>query len=234
MASSRHHRNLLKEKYFHIFFPSQTMKRKMNDATIIVGKKGSGKTSLALALIKLYHKFKPRDHIYVFTQVPENYDEIRRKVLIIDINKMIEDFDQGESAKFTDLLPEISELQNSLVVLDDVESIPQKTLNSYMTRFINLLFQNGRNYNIQIILILHHLNRGNTSTQMIKEADALVIFPDSFDYNTLNTLVHHYGFSRQKAMELFNAKEKFLLLRNTNPMYLFGGSTLRTYPLDKI
>jgi len=70
-----------------------------------------------------------------------------------------------------------------------------------MTRFINLLFQNGRNYNIQIILILHHLNRGNTSTQMIKEADALVIFPDSFDYNTLNTLVHHYGFSRQKAIK---------------------------------
>lgn len=234
MATYKHHKKLMSRKYFDIFFPSQTMDKKMNDAIIIVGKKGSGKTSLALFLIKLYKKFKPRDHVYIFTQVPENFTEIKKIAKIIDVNQMLEDIDEDKNLKYTELFPETSELSNSLVVLDDVENIPLKSLNSMMNRFINVLFQNGRNYNIQIILVLHHINKGTISTPMIKEADSIVLFPESFDYNMLNTLINHYGFSKKRALDLFNSKEKFILLRNTNPMYLFGGSTYKLYPIIKI
>lgn len=153
---------------------------------------------------------------------------------IIDINKMIEDIDENPSSKYSDLFPELKELSNSLVVLDDIENIPVKLLDSYMNRILNVLIQNGRNYKIQIVLILHHLNKGSVSTPLIKEADGIVIFPDSFDFNMLNTLINHYGFSKKKALALFQLHEKFVFIRNSNPMYLFGGSTLKKYPINKI
>jgi predicted ATP-dependent serine protease len=147
---------------------------------------------------------------------------------------MIEDIDENPSSKYSDLFPELKELSNSLVVLDDIENIPVKLLDSYMNRILNVLIQNGRNYKIQIVLILHHLNKGSVSTPLIKEADGIVIFPDSFDFNMLNTLINHYGFSKKKALALFQLHEKFVFIRNSNPMYLFGGSTLKKYPINKI
>jgi GTPase SAR1 family protein len=78
MASYKHHKKLLTKKCFDVFFPSFESKRVMNDAIVMVGKKRSGKTSLALYFIKLYHKFRPKDNIHVFTQVPDNYDQVKK------------------------------------------------------------------------------------------------------------------------------------------------------------
>jgi ABC-type cobalamin/Fe3+-siderophores transport system ATPase subunit len=136
MTTWKHYKNLISKSAFDTFFPSFHGKTKQNanagridnDTIVIVGRKGSGKTTILLFLIKLFLKFTKRD-ILVFTQVPV------------------------------------------------------KNINQQMTKFINLCFQNGRNYGLTIVLVLHHLNTGRERTLLIKEADSIVMFPGSMDNN---------------------------------------------------
>jgi len=49
----------------------------------------------------------------------------------------------------------------------------------------------------------NHLNPGGQRTLLIKEADSIIMFPGNFDNNLLKTLINHYGFSRDAAIDLF-------------------------------
>jgi predicted AAA+ superfamily ATPase len=233
MASSKYYKDMMNRTAFDVFFPSRRGKQKQNDTIVIVGRKGSGKTSVLLYLIKLYIKFTPDAKVIIFTQVPDNFEKLKEKyedeVGIVNISEMINDEDNGKSYMF----PDISELADSLVVFDDTENIPVKSINQQMTKFINLCFQNGRNYNLTVILVLHHLNTGRERTQLIKEADSIIMFPGNMDNNLLKTLINHYGFSKEAAIDLFRLPEKFIFLRNTEPSYLFGSTSQRIYDVRR-
>jgi len=233
MATWKHYKSLLTKDTFNVFFPSNASKRKDNDTIIIVGRKGSGKTSLLLFLIKLYLRFKPNHHVLIFSQVPENFTQVEgNRVHVFNLNSLVKDADQIGSV--IDVFPELSEIENSLVVFDDTENIPDKRINSQMNKFIHLCFQNGRNYGLTVILVLHQMNPGKERTGILKEADSIIMFPGMMDNNLLKTLINHYGFSKQRAFDLFNLPEKFILLRNAEPSYIFGGSSHRLYPATRI
>jgi len=122
MATWKHYKSLLTKDTFNVFFPSNASKRKDNDTIIIVGRKGSGKTSLLLFLIKLYLRFKPNHHILIFTQVPENFTQVERnRVHVFNLNSLVKDADQIGCVN--DVFPELSEIENSLVVFDDTVSL---------------------------------------------------------------------------------------------------------------
>jgi hypothetical protein len=125
------------------------------------------------------------------------------------------------------IFPDLSEIADSLVVFDDTENIPIKEINQQVIKFINLCFQNGRNYGLTVLLVLHHLNTGKERSLLIKEADSIIMFPGNLDNNLLKTLINHYGFSRDAAIDLFRLPEKFILLRNTEPSYIFGSTSQR-------
>jgi hypothetical protein len=42
------------------------------------------------------------------------------------------------------------------------------------------------------------LNRGLASSIILRELDSLIIFPHSFDNNTYNTLINHFGFDKRE------------------------------------
>jgi Cdc6-like AAA superfamily ATPase len=239
MATSKYYRDMMNRAAFDIFFPSKRGKQKQNDTIVIVGRKGSGKTSVLLYLIKLYLKFthkrdKDEDEdddkklVYIFTQVPENFEKLKSKyedeVDTVDVSKILND-EEFDGKNY--ILPNLSEISDSLVVFDDTENIPVRSINQQMTKFINLCFQNGRNYNLTVILVLHHLNPGRERTQLIKEADSIIMFPGNMDNNLLKTLINHYGFSKDAAIDLFRLPEKFIFLRNTEPSYIFGSTSQR-------
>jgi len=236
MTTWKHYKNLISKSAFDTFFPSFHGKTKQNanagridnDAIVIVGRKGSGKTTILLFLIKLFLKFTKRD-ILVFTQVPENFESVSgNRVTIINVSDIV---NESEDIGKEYIFPELSEIKDAMVVFDDIENIPVKNLNQQMTKFINLCFQNGRNYGLTIVLVLHHLNTGRERTLLIKEADSIVMFPGSMDNNLLKTLVNHYGFTKDRALDLFRMPEKFILLRNTEPSYIYGGSSNLIYPV---
>jgi hypothetical protein len=111
--------------------------------------------------------------------------------------------------------------RNSLVIFDDWENHPEPELQAYLDRLVNVLAQNGRNYKISLVVILHHLNKGFKSMTVLREMDALVIFPEKFDNNVFNTRLNHFRLTRAMANKLFGTKSKFILIRNSNPFFYF-------------
>jgi hypothetical protein len=78
---------------------------------------------------------------------------------------------------------------------------------------MNVLAQNGRNHNVSMIIFLHDLNKGLQSSTILREMDFLAIFLHSYDRNTFNTLLNHFGLDKELVNILYaNKNEKFILI----------------------
>jgi hypothetical protein len=87
---------------------------------------------------------------------------------------------------------------------------------------VNVLAQNGRNFNVCILVVLHQLNKGLQTTTLLREADSVVIFPRAYNINTYNTLVNHFEMDKIMVKDLFSRKdEHFILIHVTIPLYLY-------------
>jgi hypothetical protein len=107
------------------------------------------------------------------------------------------------------------------VIFDDWENHTEPELQAYLDRLVNVLAQNGSNYKISLVVILHILNKGFKSTTLLSEMDVLVIFQEKFDNNVFNALLNHFGHTRVMANKLFGTKSKFILIRNSSPFFYF-------------
>jgi hypothetical protein len=208
----------LSQDMYETFFPGKNREDSIqNDVIVIAGGKGIGKTTLAIYLTKLYHKFNKHDRIILLSGVKSKFPHY---VKVIDLNEL----DPFENTP-------VDLFKNSLVIFDDWENHPDPDISKYLERLVNVLAQNGRNYHISLIVIIHHLNKGLKSATLLREMDALVIFPEKFDYNIFNVLLNHFGLSREMARKIYNIKSKFILIRNSSPFYYFVSDDNKKYPL---
>jgi hypothetical protein len=91
----------------------------------------------------------------------------------------------------------------------------------------NVLAQNGRNFNVCLLVVLHQLNKGLQSSTLLREADGIVIFPKAFNVNTFNTMINHFGLDKLLAKNLFNHKdEHFIFIHVTMPQYIYFGTSM--------
>lgn len=130
-----------------------------------------------------------------------------------------------------DEVPPIELFRDSLVIFNDWENHPDFEANHVLDKLVNILAQNGRNYRISLLIILHHLNKGLKSSTLLREMDALIIFPEKFDNNIFNTLINHFGMTRKMAQDMFRKKSKFVLIRKSSPFYYFVSSKKKKYAL---
>jgi hypothetical protein len=212
---------------FEIFFPGiaySSSENKQNDVIVITDKKGSGKSELAKFLAYLYHNVNPKNRVIVFSGIKDLYNDLRfaKKVDL----KLVEEEESEKSKTDFSGLPDASDFANSLVIFDDTENCPDQKVERMLNQLVNVLAQNGRNFNISLIVILHPLNKGFQSSTIIRESDSLIIFPVSYDRNTFNTLINHYGLDKDLVSKLYSNKgEKFILIRNSLPLYMFLGTS---------
>lgn len=217
------------EDIFEIFFPGtarSTKESKHNDVIIISGKKGSGKTELAKFIAYLYHVYFPKNRVIIFCGIKNLYDDLPWAIQV-DLDEVAEEEAEKHKTDFSGV-PDVSEFRNSLVIFDDTERYPNPKVEKILYQLVNVIAQNGRNYSVNLITILHQLNKGLQSTTLLREADSIIIFPKAFDNNTYNTLVNHFGFSKDQARELYGHKEQwFVLIHHTYPSYIYLGSDMQ-------
>jgi energy-coupling factor transporter ATP-binding protein EcfA2 len=174
---------------FQVFFPGthrSTRESKHNDVLMISGKKGSGKTELAKFMAYVYHQKFPRNRVIIFSGIRDLY-AVLPWAIKVDLKKV----EQEENKSKFDFsgVPDVSEFRDSLVVFDDTEKMPNVKVEKMLHQLVNVLAQNGRNFNTNVICILHQLNKGLQSSTLLREADTFVIFPKSYEMNTFNTFI---------------------------------------------
>jgi hypothetical protein len=212
---------------FETFFPGRDSTNKghglHNDVIIITGKKGVGKTEIAKMLTYIFST-KESDKFVIFCGIPDLYSDLQEvlgkdRVLQMDLEEVEEEGDYT--------VPPVEMFENVFVIFDDTEKHESKEIEKMLWRLVNSIAQKGRNYRTTLICILHHLNRGLTSSTLLREMDALIIFPKYFDMNTFNSIIHHIGIPKNIVEALYKLDERFILIRNSAPQYFFLGTSMQ-------
>jgi hypothetical protein len=214
---------------FQVFFPGThrtTRESKHNDVLVISVKKGSGKTELAKFIAYVYHQQFPRNRVIIFSGIKNLYADLPWTINV-DLKKVEQEEEEKSKSDYSGV-PDASEFQDSLVIFDDTEKMPNVKVEKMLYQLVNVLAQNGRNFGTNVICILHQLNKGLQSSTLLREADTFIIFPKSYDMNTFDTLIHHLGFSKEDAHALYAHKnEWFILIHQTVPNYVYLGTSMR-------
>jgi hypothetical protein len=95
----------------------------------------------------------------------------------VDLGEVAEEETQKYKSDFSGL-PDTSEFKDSLVIFDDTERHSNPKIERMLYQLVNVLAQNGRNFNVCILVVLHQLNKGLQSTILLREADSVIIFPE--------------------------------------------------------
>jgi hypothetical protein len=229
MSFYKHYGYLLKDPdIFDTLFPGisrSTKDNRQNDVILICGRKGVGKTQLAKFMAYLYHNVFPKNRVIIFCGIKDLYKDLPWAIKV-DLDEVAKE----ESEKFKNDfsgIPDSSEFRDSLVIFDDTERHPNPKIEKMLYQLLNVLAQNGRNFNTCIIAVLHQINKGLTSTTLLRESDTIVIFPRAYDMNTFNSLINHFGLDKEQVRQIYqNREEWFILIHHTYPSYLYLGTSL--------
>jgi predicted AAA+ superfamily ATPase len=222
-----HYSYLLKQdNIFETFFPGRAATNQghglHNDVIVITGKKGVGKTELAKFLMYLFSENEKEDKFVVFCGIPDLYSDMEE---VLGKRFLQVDLEEIEIEGYFDV-PSITYFENMFVLFDDTEKHECKDIEKMLWRMVNVLAQKGRNFRVTLLCILHQINKGISSTTILREMDAMIIFPKFFDMNTYNTINNHIGIPKNITDALYKLDERFILVRNSAPQYFFLGTSM--------
>jgi hypothetical protein len=185
---------------------------KGRDCLFIAGRSGSGKSTYASEFIREYLKIHPRNNVYIFSRIKndEVLDKIKPKPKRIIINdELVED-------------PiEPSELKNSVVLLDDIDRIPDKKQLKAISILRDQLLEEGRHEDITVITTAHQLMNYKSTRTSHNEASAVTFFPKgSGSYFIKEYLKKYAGFPKQTIEKLMNINSRWVTINQTYPPYI--------------
>ena len=177
----------------------------------ICGMSGCGKSTFTSDLIGNYIKMFPKNKVFLFSNkqndpVLDKHDKLIR----IELNdELIED-------------PiNLDELNNSLIVYDDIEYIPNKLIGEELDRIRDLILQQGRSYKISFCYISHQLTNYKNTRIILNECHSCVLFPKMTTTYSLKYLLEKYfGFNKNDIIKLKNLNSRWVCINKVPPYVL--------------
>jgi len=171
----------------------------------------AGKSTYAGKWLGEYSKMFPDDDIYLFSSITKDkaLDKYNPLRIILD-NDLLND-------------PiEPKELQNSLVIFDDTDTIRNKKMKNYMEVLRDWLLEQGRHFNIRMLITSHLLSNYNSTRRILNEATSVVVFPRSGSgtYHIKNFLKTYCGFDKDQTKKFLNLPSRWVAVYRSYPQYV--------------
>jgi len=185
----------------------------------ITGMSGSGKSTYVSKIAEAYYKLFPNNQIYLFSNKPEDK--------VLDQYKYIKRVKLDES--LVDDPIQINELKNSLIIFDDIEAIPNKSLSNEMDRLRDMILQQGRSYKISFCYISHLANNYKQTRTILNECHSITIFPAMCTKYSLKYLMDKYfGFGKNDLTKLLSLPSRWVTISKAPVFVLYekGGYLL--------
>ena len=188
------------------------LKENQYDRIMVSGQSGSGKSYWCGQYGQQYNKLYPKNNIYVFSKIEEdealdklkNIKRIKLSDELLDI-----DFDQ-------------SELSNSLIIFDDIDTINNKKLCDKVKRMRDDLLECSRHYGISMLCISHQLLNFKSTKTLLLECNKIVFFPLSGGYQIRRFLKEYCSFDQQQIKTIMNIKSRWICINKTYPNTIIG------------
>jgi hypothetical protein len=180
----------------------------------VCGRAGSGKSYWVGEYIRTFKKFYPKRRIYLISQ--KTHD----KLLDPLIHKRIPIEDIGEADFIAD------DFKECLVILDDVDVIPDKKLEKIVFDLIAILLEVGRSLDIYVVLTLHIAASHNQSKRILNACTHFVYFKDSATHSNEYVLQTYFGFDKQELKALKKIDSRSITIIRDVPQMVLANNLL--------
>jgi hypothetical protein len=174
----------------------------------ICGATGSGKTTWACHFIKEILRRRPSMKFYVFSQLKEDevLDLIKPKRIMI------------EDSLIEEPIP-LEKLEDSVVLFDDIETIPDKQLRDAVANIRSRCLSEGRHHNISTICTNHQITDYKKTRDMLLECEFITFFPQSGGNNSILRLLQSYiGLNKKQVNRLMHLPSRWVTVYNRAPL----------------
>lgn len=184
---------------------------KTRDSVYISGPSGSGKSTWA------------GDYVFEFKRL---FKDTKRVVVIsqIDSDESFKDLGAEKIDVNDELLNDpltIDDLDGSLVIFDDIDTIPNKKIRNDILALQNEILQTGRHRDIYVISTTHQLKNWRQTMLLIMEAHLVVLFPKSGASQQVNGfLKDNLGCDKATIQKIMKLPGRWVAIHTRCPQYV--------------
>lgn len=216
------------------FFPVFPRKTNQNHRIIVSGPSGSGKSTICGHILEqlvtdsyLENQKDPNipiKQIFIFSFVnkdpvldrPHGKPKIKARRVNMDLETL-------ESL-------EVSMFKNSIVIYDDCEKYHIKKLKNVIIAFRDLMAENGRHDNIDILSISHNILNGNDNRNIRQESTGIFLFPlYAKVHETRNYLKEYIGLDNKQIVELMTLDSRWVYISTMQPTYYISRDKVKLF-----
>jgi len=208
--------NIIQNKNKQIFIKDgkvQPLPRKnIVEKILVTGKSGCGKSTFVSKWLKEARKmFKlADDDIIIISKLDE--DPILDK-----LNPLRIDLDED---MMNDPL-QVSELANSVVVMDDIEKIRNKYILNNVLHLRDEILEVGRHFNTRLLCATHLLFDYKNTRVLLNEATAICLFCHAGSTFHIRRLLKEFiGLDKIQIQKLIKLKSRWVCIYTESPMYV--------------
>ena len=177
----------------------------------IAGASGSGKSTFAGNYMKRYKKKFKDNEMFVFSRNTEDIALDKAEPIRVELSEEIleEPLD-------------MTELNNSLVVFDDITTIPNKEIKEEVLRLREDLLECGRKENIYVLVTNHNLLDYKNTRNLLNEASSVVFFPKGGggQHQIQSFLTRHAGLSKKEIQKIRGLSSRWVSIYRTYPTFI--------------
>jgi hypothetical protein len=192
--------------------PMPSKDKEKRSVFYIAGMSGSGKSYLSGNIIKEYRRLFPKNNIFIFSRLDEDklLDHSDTKRVILD-----DDFLENPIN-----INDTDELDNSLCIFDDIETIPEKKMRDMVYKLRDDLLICGRHKFITMIVTCHQICNYKETRLLLLEATHVAFFTTSGGTFHINRFLKEYaGLSKDQITKIYNLNSRWCLISKSFPMY---------------
>ena len=176
----------------------------------ICGPAGSGKSTICGRYIAQYKEMFPKNKVFVFSRLLEDepLDRYKPIRIILDETMLDDPID-------------LEDLENSLVVFDDIDTIMNKKINDAVYKLTLDIMESGRKMKIYCLITSHLITKYRKSRCVLNEMNFLTVFPRGGSaYQIKDVCKRYIGMSKKDVDKLLATPSRWVTIHKNYPQYV--------------
>jgi hypothetical protein len=188
------------------------------DIAYIAGPAGSGKSTMAINMIKNFLKVYPNYPFYLFSRTHHSTDPVFRGMRV---NQVMTDESLLEDP--IDITKELTD--GCIVLFDDTNTIQNDKVKKLVNKLLGDILEVGRKLKIWCIVTNHLVipNERKEARTILNEMKKLIVFPKSgSSQQILYALKQYFGLTKSQIERILQSQSRWVLVSKSYPMYVLN------------